>query len=103
MEYPDGVFRGRKHVISILISYPRFSMRYNYINFAMSTGNPSKSLTMTFRINENVLKKMKEAAEDRVISQYFSESNLQKIRRMGYPRTKVGYDIYSEVPSNPAF
>jgi hypothetical protein len=34
----------------------------------MTPGNPSKSLTMTFRINENVLKKMRENAEDRDIS-----------------------------------
>jgi predicted HicB family RNase H-like nuclease len=34
----------------------------------MTPGNPSKSLTMTFRINGNVLKKMRENAEDRDIS-----------------------------------
>jgi hypothetical protein len=34
----------------------------------MTPGNPSKSLTITLRINENVLKKMSENAEDRDIS-----------------------------------
>jgi hypothetical protein len=34
----------------------------------MTPGNPSKSLTITLRINENVLKKMRENAEDRDIS-----------------------------------
>ena len=52
----------------------------------MSNGNPSKSVTMTFRINENVLRKMKEDAEDRDVS-------LNTLTNQIFKRS-VEWDIY---------